>query len=153
MKIKKLITLILIVVISLSLTACTSVLRNIIFDSITKNPSDTVDTPSDTKAVEEKKTIDIKPEETPPPSDSNASGDSSSTSTIDYDSTEIQPVSSDRAAREYLVETVSVWLEGGTVFPEGTEMAKRTYEDFVTHIGCEASEYRYDPSFSARNYS
>jgi len=72
---------------------------------------------------------------------------------IDLASTELQQMSETRATQEKLTETVREWLEGATMFPEGTEMGKRTYADFVDFIGCDATEYKYDESYSARLYT
>jgi len=72
---------------------------------------------------------------------------------IDLASTEVQQMSETRATKDKLSETVTDWLEGNTMFLEGTEMGSRTYKDFVDYIGCDATEYKYDASYSARFYT
>jgi len=83
----------------------------------------------------------------------NPSYDGSSTYGIDLVSSEVQQMSETRASKEKLTETVKEWLEGATMFPEGSEMGKRTYKDFVDFIGCDATEYKYDESYTARSYT
>jgi len=72
---------------------------------------------------------------------------------IDLTSPELQQMSEKRAAQDKLVKTVREWLEGATMFPEGTEMGSRTYKDFVDYIGCDATEYKFDSSYNARMYT
>lgn len=62
---------------------------------------------------------------------------------IDYESSEVQKVSEERATAAVLTETAQVWLEGLNSFA-GTDLSKYTYQDFVEHIGVEASEYYND---------
>lgn len=93
------------------------------------------------------------PETDAPVSDRGDSADDGGASFgIDFTSTEVQPMSEQRATREKLEKTVNEWLEGATMFPEGTEMSKRTYKDFVDYIGCDATEYKFDDSYNARCY-
>lgn len=61
-------------------------------------------------------------------------------------------MSSDRASKEVLSETVTGFLGGNTLFT-GTELEKLTYADFVEHIGCDASEYKYDDDEKAECYT
>lgn len=70
-------------------------------------------------------------------------GTSESRSNIDFESSEVQKVSDDRASVKVQSETADVWLEGLTAFA-GTDLKRYTYSDFVEHIGCEASEYYND---------
>lgn len=72
---------------------------------------------------------------------------------IDLASTDVQPMSEERATVETLSETVNDWLEGGTIFPTGTELSARTYQDFANHIGCDATEFYLDTSTNARVYT
>ena len=67
-------------------------------------------------------------------------------SNIDFESSEVQKVSDDRASVKVLSETANVWLEGLNSFA-GTDQSKYTYSDFVEHIGCEASEYYNDSGY------
>lgn len=69
--------------------------------------------------------------------------DTASQFSIDYESSEVQIVSEERASKSILTETFQVWLEGLTIF-SGTDLAKYTYKDFVKHIGCDASEFYND---------
>jgi len=84
--------------------------------------------------------------------DNNSSYDGSSYG-IDLASTVLQQMSEQRASRKKLTETVGEWLEGATMFLEGTEMGSRTYKDFVDFIGCDATEYMFDNSYNARQYT
>ncbi len=72
---------------------------------------------------------------------------------IDLASTAVQPMSEERATVEILSETVNDWLEGGTIFPTGMELSARTYQDFVNHIGCDATEFSFDTSTNSRVYT
>ncbi len=49
--------------------------------------------------------------------------------------------------------TVNGWLEGGTMFPTGTALSSLTYQDFVNHIGCDATEFFFDTSTNSRVYT
>lgn len=88
-----------------------------------------------------------------PAENSDTSGSDSSSYGIDLASTEVQQMSEERATKEKLGEAVAEWLEGNTMFPEGTEMGKRTYQDFVDFIGCDATQYSFDDSHEARSYT
>ena len=69
---------------------------------------------------------------------------------IDYTAAGEQTLSSDRAAKDVLVETKDVWLGGKMSFALDTE--QKTYEDFVEHIGCDASLYSYSAEDAERSY-
>ena len=92
---------------------------------------------------------------TPPPADESTpiSDEDDIPSGIDPTSSEVQQVSANKASKDQLSETVNVWLEKATMFPEGSEIAKRTYKDFVDYIGCDATEYYFDTNRNARVYS
>lgn len=71
---------------------------------------------------------------------------------LDLTSTEIQPMSDEKATSEVLSETTGVWLGGMTMFSD-TDYADYTYEDFVAHIGVDATEFYYDDTENAEVYS
>ena len=75
------------------------------------------------------------------------------TAKLDLESTEVQAITDDRAEYDTLKETVDEWLDGNTMFTPDTEMGKYTYKDFVEHIGCDASEYKYDEDNKAECYT
>lgn len=58
---------------------------------------------------------------------------------IDLKAAGEQKMSEERASMDVLVETRDVWLEGKMTFAFDSE--PKTYEDFVEHIGCDASYY------------
>lgn len=72
--------------------------------------------------------------------------DEAEQSNLDFESSQVQEVSEDRASLEVLRETAQIWLEGMNSFA-GTDQSKYTYSDFVEHIGCEASEYYNDSGY------
>jgi len=72
---------------------------------------------------------------------------------IDLNSSDVQQMSENRAARDKLTETVEEWMDGATMFLEGTEHGKRTYKDFADFIGCDATEYYFDASRNSRVYT
>ena len=72
---------------------------------------------------------------------------------ISLTSTEVQKMSETRAEKDKLSETAKEWLGNATMFPESSEMSKRTYGDFVDFIGCDATEFKFDESYNARNYT
>ena len=80
------------------------------------------------------------------------SDDSKEKYKLDYESTEVQPMSEERASADVLKETEYEWLEGGTIFPDGHPYSDLTYEDFVKHIGVDASQYQYSSDFDGRMY-
>ena len=98
-------------------------------------------------------TNNTKPEDSATAGNDSTSDNDGSSCGIDLASTELQQMSGKRAMREKLEETVREWLEGATIFPDGDEMSKRTYGDFVDYIGCDATEYKFDDSYSARMYT
>ena len=69
---------------------------------------------------------------------------------IDLDAEGEQKLSEDRAAKSVLVETKDVWLEGKLTF--AFDSNPKTYEDFVEHIGCDASFYSYSAEDGERSY-
>ena len=71
---------------------------------------------------------------------------------LDYESTDVQPISEERASADVLKETEYEWLEGETIFPDGHPYSDLTYEDFVKHIGVDASQYQYSSDFGGRMY-
>ncbi|MGN0470134.1 MAG: hypothetical protein ACI4GV_04400 [Acutalibacteraceae bacterium] len=70
---------------------------------------------------------------------------------LDMKSTEAQPMSKERASKDVLRETATTYF-GGLNYFEATEQANLTYEDVVTHIGVDPSEYRYDENYGAELY-
>lgn len=71
---------------------------------------------------------------------------------LDMKSTEVQPMSKERASKEVLRETATTYFGGFNYF-EDTEQANLTYTDVVTHIGVDPSEYRYDENLQAELYT
>lgn len=69
---------------------------------------------------------------------------------IDFDAEGEQKLSDSRAAKSVLVETKNVWLEGKLTF--ALDSNPKTYEDFVEHIGCDASLYSYSAEDGERSY-
>ena len=70
---------------------------------------------------------------------------------IDLDAAGEQKVSDERAPMATLVETRDVWLEGQMTFAFASD--PKTYEDFVEHIGCEASFYENKAEDGERWYT
>ncbi|MGI6349719.1 MAG: lipoprotein [Eubacteriales bacterium] len=70
---------------------------------------------------------------------------------LDYESTEFQPMSDEKASVGTLRETAKEWLEGRQKFA-GTKFADYTYEDVAEHIGVDATIYYYDDQLSGRKY-
>ena len=68
-----------------------------------------------------------------------AAGKEDSGLAIDFEAEGQQTVSEARAKMDVLVETRDVWLEGKMTFAFAD--TAKTYEDFVAHIGCDASFY------------
>jgi len=81
------------------------------------------------------------------------SGGDGSSLGIDLASTETQQMSDKRATKEKLSETKSEWLKDATAFLADSEEGKRTYQDFVDYIGCDATEYVFDDTQNKRNYT
>ena len=71
---------------------------------------------------------------------------------LDLTSTEVQPMSDERASMETLNETIHTWLDETLVFA-GTEYEKLSYNDFADHIGADASEFYYDTDEEAEVYT
>ncbi len=69
---------------------------------------------------------------------------------IDLNATGEQEMSDERAKMDVLVETRDVWLEGRMTFAFDSE--QKTYEDFVEHIGCDASYYVNMPEDGERHF-
>ncbi|NLZ56364.1 MAG: hypothetical protein GX900_06860 [Clostridiaceae bacterium] len=70
---------------------------------------------------------------------------------LDYESTEIQPMSDKKASVETLRKTAVEWLEGRTIFA-GSKHADYTYEDIAEHIGVDATMYYYNVQWPGRTY-
>lgn len=70
---------------------------------------------------------------------------------IDQEAEGEQALSDERASMAVLVETRDVWLEGRFSF--ALDENPKTYEDFVDHIGCEASFYEYKADDGERCYT
>lgn len=71
---------------------------------------------------------------------------------LDMKSTEVQPMSEERASIDVLRETFYTYL-GGLNYFEGSEQEKLTYSDVKDHIGVDPSEYRYDENYEAELYT
>ena len=69
---------------------------------------------------------------------------------LDLTSDKVQPMSEERATKEVLAETAKDWLGGTTMFAYSSD--KKTYAEFVEHIGCEPSEYQYNPKANQRTF-
>ena len=70
---------------------------------------------------------------------------------VDLEAEGEQALSDERASMAVLVETRDVWLEGRFCF--ALDENPKTYEDFVDHIGCEASFYEYKADDGERCYT
>lgn len=81
----------------------------------------------------------------------NKGGEGAAKIQIDLDAEGEQVVSEDRASKATLVETKDVWLEGKMTF--ALDANAKTYEEFVEHIGCEASFYENKPEDGERWYT
>jgi len=94
-----------------------------------------------------------KPSETGEPSEASDSAAEKNPYNLDYESTELQPMSEDKKASvETLRETAKEWLEGRSMFA-GTKFADYTYEDVAEHIGVDATYYYYNEQWPGRTYS
>ena len=69
---------------------------------------------------------------------------------LDLTSEETQPMSEERAKVEVLAETAGEWLGGNTMFAYSND--KKSYGEFVEHIGCEPSEYQYNTDKNQRTF-
>ena len=87
-------------------------------------------------------------------SNSGSNGESSSSAVsenpynLDMKSTEVQPMSNERATIEVLRETAETYF-GGLNYFVGSEQANLTYNDVKEHIGVDAAEHRYDETQQA----
>ena len=72
---------------------------------------------------------------------------------VDMKSTEVQAVTSDRAALEVLNETFATYLGGLNYFSIDEPQSKMTYADLKAHIGVDCSEYRYDADYQRGIYT
>lgn len=72
---------------------------------------------------------------------------------LDYTSPEVQKMSEERANADRLWQTVNEFLGGNTLFFSFSEQSKYTYEDFVSYIGCDATNYCFDTRNKARTYT
>ena len=70
---------------------------------------------------------------------------------VDLEAEGEQAQSDERASKAVLLETRDVWLEGRFSF--ALDENPKTYEDFVGHIGCEASFYEYKADDGERCYT
>ncbi len=71
---------------------------------------------------------------------------------IDLNSETLQKMSEELTTHAVLQETVYGWLQGTTLY-FCSDLNKLTYADFVNHIGCDATEYRFDSKYQARTYT
>lgn len=69
---------------------------------------------------------------------------------IDLDAAGEQKMSDERAQESVLAETRDVWLEGNMTFILAEN--PKTYDDFVEHIGCDASFYTYSAEDGERQF-
>ena len=69
---------------------------------------------------------------------------------IDLDAAGRQNMSTKRAAESVLTETRDTWLGGKMTFAFDSE--QKTYEDFVAHIGCDATYYEYKAEDMERHF-
>ncbi len=72
---------------------------------------------------------------------------------LNFDSTEVQSMSEEKAHSLRLWKTVNEYLGGNTLFFSFSELSKYTYEDFVSYIGCDATYYCFDTVNKARTYT
>ena len=70
---------------------------------------------------------------------------------LDYKSTEVQPMSDERATKETLAETQKDYFQDLNVFT-GSDLEKLTYKDVVEHIGVDPSAYMYEASYGRQIY-
>ena len=69
---------------------------------------------------------------------------------LNFESEDVQAMSDERATVEVLAETAKDWLGGATLHAYSSD--KKTYEDFVAHIGCDPTEYQYDAKNGYRTF-
>ena len=72
---------------------------------------------------------------------------------INYESSDIQVMSEEKASAYKLWKTVNEYLGGNTMFFSFSEQSRYTYEDFVSYIGVDASNYFFDTKNKARTYT
>lgn len=70
---------------------------------------------------------------------------------IDMEAEGQQNLSDERVAMEILKETRDVWLERKINFT--LDEVPKTYDDFVEHIGCDASYYKYNAKNGQRTFT
>lgn len=70
---------------------------------------------------------------------------------LDYKSADLQPMSSERASKEALVEAGEYYIHGLSSASE--EVTKQTYADMAAHIGVDASEFQYFESWGQYRYT
>ena len=70
---------------------------------------------------------------------------------LDYTSADLQPMSSERASKEALLEAEEYYISGLSSASE--EVTKQTYADVAAHIGVDASEFQYFESYGQYRYT
>ena len=70
---------------------------------------------------------------------------------LDYKSVDLQPMTSERASKEALLEATEYYTNGLSTVSE--EVTKQTYADMVAHIGVDASEFQYFESWGQYRYT
>lgn len=70
---------------------------------------------------------------------------------LDYKSADLQPMTSERASKEALVEAEEYYVHGLSSGSE--EVTKQTYADMAAHIGVDASEFQYFESWGQCRYT
>lgn len=70
---------------------------------------------------------------------------------LDYKSADLQPMTSERASKEALLEATEYYTNGLSTVSE--EVTKQTYADMAAHIGVDASEFQYFESWSQYRYT
>ena len=70
---------------------------------------------------------------------------------LDYKSADLQPMTSERASKEALLEATEYYTNGLSTVSE--EVTKQTYADMAAHIGVDASEVQYFESWGQYRYT
>ena len=70
---------------------------------------------------------------------------------LDYKSADLQPMTSERASKEALLEATEYYTNGLSTASE--EVTKQTYADMAAHIGVDASEFQYFESWGQYRYT
>lgn len=70
---------------------------------------------------------------------------------LDYKSADLQPMTSERASKEALLEATEYYTNGLSTVSE--EVTKQTYADMAAHIGVDASEFQYFESWGQYRYT